>query len=113
MKSPPGRTEAGWALKGVLPERVRGDMLPSILLVPGTVFCRLENICRETDTWLEDEDFWWQGKHVVRKAGDPVPHALMKSWRAARAKDPAAFEKDDVLVWSSLNAYQNEVASTH
>ena len=89
--------------------RVRGEMLPSILLVQGSVFCRLENICFDTETWLEDEDFWWQGKHIVRKAGEKVPKNLMQSWRTARKKDPSLFGPD-VLIWASENAYQNEVA---
>ena len=88
--------------------RIRGDMLSSILLVHCSTFCRVENICPETDTWLEDEEFWLNGVHTVRKAGDKVPATLMRPWRDLREREPELFEKG-VLVWGSLNAYQNEV----
>ncbi len=88
--------------------RIKGSMLPSILLAHCNTCCRVENICPDTDTWLEDEEFWLNGTHVVRKAGDPVPEPLMRSWRELRRKEPELFQQG-VLIWGSPNAYQNEV----
>ena len=92
--------------------RVYGEMLPSILLVHCSTFCRLENMCRETETWKEDEEFEWQGKPVVRKAGDKIPPNIMASWRKVDADYPGLLDSEDpdLLIWGSLNAYQNEVA---
>ena len=89
--------------------RIKGVMLDSILFVNCDTFCQLENICRFTNTWLYDEDFWLNGRHVVRKAGDKVPAGLLKTWRQERDRSPELFEQG-VLVWGSPNAYQNEVA---
>ena len=95
-------------------QAVVGEMMPSILLVPCATFCRLENICPETNTWLESEEFVWNGKPVVRKAGDPVPKNLMGAWKKAREDNPELFQEGEngrpaILIWGSLNAYQNEV----
>jgi len=89
--------------------RIKGQMLRSILFVNCATFCRLELICRHSKTWLEDQDFFLNGAHVVRKKGDKVPANLMKSWVEERDRHPELFEKG-VLVWGSPNAYQNEVA---
>ena len=89
--------------------RIKGQMLQSILFVQCSTFCRLENICRHSRTFLEDEDFWLNGAHTVRKAGDKVPSNLMKAWVDERDRHPDLFEQG-VLIWGSPNAYQNEVA---
>lgn len=107
----PGKSETGEEEPA---EKVRGVMMPSILLVQCSTFCRLENICPTTNTWLEDEEFVWNGKKVMRKAGDPVPKNLMQSWRQARRENPELFQetengRPEILIWGSLNAYQNEV----
>ena len=89
--------------------RIRGAMLQSILFVHCSTFCRLELICPETKTWLEDQEFHLNGIHVVRKKGEKVGKVLMKAWVECRDKNPELFQQG-VLVWGSPNAYQNEVA---
>ena len=94
--------------------KVVGEMLPSILLVQCSTFCRLENICPTTGVFLEDESFSWQGKLVQRKKGEKAPANLLASWRKCRGEHPELFQNAEtgerkVLVWGSVNAYQNEV----
>ena len=81
--------------------RIRGEMLRSILFTHCATFVRLELICPASNTWLEDEDFWLNGIHVVRKAGDKVAAYLMKACRDERARHPELFEQG-VLIWAPL-----------
>ena len=73
-----------------------GKVLPSILLSHG-VHCRLEDICPDTDTWLKDVEFIWNGQPVTRKKGDKVPGNLMPSWRKLRKQEPELFQR--IRVW--------------
>ena len=58
-------------------------ILDSILIVHCSQRVRMENIS-EAGFWLEDETFEQDGQTVVRKKGQPVHQALMKSWRQLR-----------------------------
>ena len=53
---------------------------------------REENI-REDGTWARDHKFQEKRKTVERKAGEPIPNGIMRSWLALRLSDPALFEK--------------------
>ena len=83
-----------------------GLVLPSILLSHGS-HCRLENIDPETDTWRQSEDFWVGATHVVRKAGDKVPHTIMPEWRKLRAAEPELFRT--LRVWQQPCAMMDAI----
>jgi hypothetical protein len=74
-----------------------GFIKDSILIVYG-VHCRLENICSNTGTWLEEEQFYVAGQLVHRQAGEAVPANIMQGWRKLRNEHPQLFQKK-VLVW--------------
>ena len=82
---------------------VPGKVLPSILLTHG-VHCRLEDICPETDCWLRDVSFVYNGKPYFRKQGDRVHPAIMPGWRALRKSDPELF--------THMRVWQQPAAST-
>ena len=55
------------------------DMGTTIVTFAGA-HLRMSNVSAD-DRWLEDEELWVGGKHVVRKAGEKVPEMLGKSLR--------------------------------
>ena len=89
------------------PPRVQGKILKSILVVHCSTHCFLDWICPHTNTWLVAQDFWEEGKHVLRKVGDPVPATLMKSWRQQRSKNPELFER--IYLMGQKKAYMDEI----
>ena len=69
----------------------------SLLIVGGTVHCRLSNIDKDGN-WRETEKYWVNGKPVVHLQGKTAKGA-MAEWRKLRDNPKTAhlFEKVDVM----------------
>ena len=80
--------------------------MASVLLVHGS-HCRLENICPDTQNWLQDEQFYQGGQLVTRKAGEKADPRLMPAWRKLRASEPELFKS--LRVWQQPAATMDSV----
>eukprot|EP00972_Heterocapsa_arctica_P089320 13171860-Heterocapsa_arctica.AAC.1 len=47
--------------------------------------------------WLQDEEFYVAGQHVVRKKGEKVPGSLMQAWTSLREAHPEYFKEIVVM----------------
>lgn len=101
-------------------------------LVLGGAHCRLSNIS-DNDTWIADEAFIWQGREVVRKAGQST-RGVMRAWVKLRRESeevrrmlaaveiyqqPAGFVDSVIMTWMiqalarehSLSIHQRDMFS--
>ena len=63
----------------------------------------------EPPVWTREHQFMQNGVLVHRKVGEPVHHALMKSWRQARRARPELFQLDRCRVWGQQVGYMDEI----
>ena len=76
---------------------LRGEVLSTVLIVLCNQRVRLDNIT-PGGFWKEREQFYQDGKKVIREKAEKVPWQLMVNWRRLRSRFPALFESG-VLVW--------------
>ena len=99
-----------------------GVVMKGLLIVSG-VHARLSNISLD-GKWIEDEEFLYKNKHVVRKAGKPAGR-ILASFRKVREQKPEMFEDINVmsqpsafcdsiiLHWNQIELSKNTVQNVH
>ena len=73
---------------------LRAEVLPGLLVLHGT-HARLSNIS-SSGTWVEDEQFWWKGKLVKRRAGESAGRILWP-YRELRKLKPLLVQKVSIM----------------
>ena len=81
-----------------------GVVMPGLVIVSG-VHARLSNISSD-GKWIEDEEFCYKNKSVIRKSGKPVGR-ILASFRKIREQKPEL--SDDIIVMSQPSAFCDSI----